>query len=77
MMNHLMNYDYELIIKLIRNLTDKQREVFIMHAIEGFNHAEIAETMNISTGTSKWYLSNAKKTLKEMLLKNSFNYNKA
>jgi RNA polymerase sigma factor (sigma-70 family) len=71
------DYDYELIIKLIRNLTDKQREVFIMHAIEGFNHSEIAETMNISAGTSKWYLSNAKKTLKEMLLKNSFNYNKA
>ncbi|MGE5357099.1 MAG: RNA polymerase sigma factor [Deltaproteobacteria bacterium] len=71
------DYDYELIIKLIRNLSEKQRDVFIMHAIEGFSHAEIAEMMNISMGTSKWHLANAKKTLKEMLLKNSINYNNA
>ena len=71
------NFDYELITKLIKKLPERDREVFIMHAIEGYSHAEIAEMMNISAGTSKWYLSNARKTLKEMLLKNKINYNNA
>lgn len=71
------SYDYEVIIKLIKKLPEKDREIFIMHAIEGYTHAEIAEMMNISAGTSKWYLSNARQTLKEMLLKNKINYNNA
>ncbi|MBK7095444.1 MAG: RNA polymerase sigma factor [Saprospiraceae bacterium] len=70
-------YDYELIIKIIKNLPEKDRDIFIMHTIEGYSHVEISEMMKISPGTSKWYLSNAKKTLREMLLKNKINYNKA
>ena len=43
------------------------RTVFNLYALEGFKHKEIAEQLNIKIGTSKWYLSEARKQLKEKL----------
>ncbi len=45
------------------------REVFNLYIIDGFKHKEIAEMLNISEGTSKWYLNTAREKLKEMILK--------
>jgi RNA polymerase sigma-70 factor (ECF subfamily) len=38
-----------------------------MFAIEGFKHDEIASILGISTGTSKWHVSEARRILKESL----------
>jgi len=57
-------------LALVDTLPENSKSVFIMHTIEGYNHKEIAEIKGIPVGTSKWYLSNAKKKLRELLQKN-------
>jgi RNA polymerase sigma-70 factor (ECF subfamily) len=38
-----------------------------MYAIQGYAHKEISEQLEISEGTSKWHLSNAREQLKVLL----------
>lgn len=52
---------------LIQKLPLGYRLVFNMYEIEGYSHKEIAETLNISVGTSKSQLSKAKRMLREQL----------
>lgn len=49
--------------KLIDNLPEGYKMVFVMYAIEGYKHAEIAELLQISEGTSKSQLFKARKQL--------------
>lgn len=55
----------EEIMKLIQKLPPATHAVFVLYAVEGYNHREIAEKLNISEGTSKWHLSEARKTLQK------------
>lgn len=55
------------IMKLVQKLPPATHAVFVMYAVEGYNHREIAEKLNISEGTSKWHLSEARKTLQQLL----------
>ena len=55
------------ILKAVNSLTDMSRRVFILYAIEGYTHAEIANQLGISEGTSKWHLSTARQKLRELL----------
>lgn len=50
-------------LNLVQQLSPVYRTVFNLYVIEGFSHAEIAEQLNISVGTSKSNLSRAKKKL--------------
>ena len=59
--------DVSYIEKAIQTLPTKSRTVFVMAEIEGFAHKEIAETLDISVGTSKSQLNYAKTKLKELL----------
>jgi len=59
------------IIKCIRQLSPVYKEVFNLHVIEGFSHAEIAGKLNVSEGTSKSNLFKAKQNLKNILRKNN------
>jgi RNA polymerase sigma-70 factor (ECF subfamily) len=43
------------------------RRVLVLHDIEGFEHAEIAELLGIAEGTSKAQLFRARRLLREML----------
>lgn len=43
------------------------RTVFVLHDIQGFNHAEIAGMMDYSVGTSKSYLHRARRQLRKFL----------
>ncbi len=58
---------YEDIISLVDNLTGSTKEVFWLYAVEGFTHVEVGKKLGISPGTSKWYLSEARKKLKSLL----------
>ncbi len=51
-------------MKLIRQLPDRYRMVFNLYVMEGMNHQEVSEMMNISVGTSKSNLSRARDILK-------------
>jgi RNA polymerase sigma-70 factor (ECF subfamily) len=55
------------ITQLIQKLPDKMRMVFNMYVIEGFSHSEIAAVLNISEGTSKSNLHDARKTLQRKI----------
>jgi len=57
--------DAEIIVGMIQELTPKYRMVFNLYAIEGYNHKEISELLNISEGTSKSNLSRARAILQE------------
>ncbi len=67
--NYLNNLEYEDILKMVDSLPQKNKKVFVLFAIEGYKHNDISRILNIPVGTSKWHLSQAKKKLKEMILK--------
>lgn len=55
------------LISLVNALPDGCRIIFNMFAIEGYSHAEIAEMLHISEGTSRSQYHHAKYLLKEKL----------
>jgi RNA polymerase sigma factor (sigma-70 family) len=57
--------------KIIDGLSEGYRIVFVMYAIEGYKHHEIASMLNITEGTSKSQLFKARKILQEKI--NSIN----
>jgi RNA polymerase sigma-70 factor (ECF subfamily) len=59
--------EVEHIQRLIDGLPEGYRVVFVMYAIEGYKHQEIAELLNITPGTSKSQLFKARKMLQEKL----------
>ena len=58
----------DVLLQTINKLPTATRVVFNLYAIDGHTHQQIAKQLNISTGTSKWHLSNARKLLKEKLI---------
>ncbi len=66
--------------QLIDNLPEGYKMVFVMYAIEGYKHQEIAELLKISEGTSKSQLFKARQLLQQKvneLNKISYGSNKA
>lgn len=61
------NLAAEDILLLVQTLPPVQRTVFNLFALEGYTHKEISEELNISEGTSKWHLCEARKILKKAL----------
>jgi RNA polymerase sigma factor (sigma-70 family) len=59
----------EEILYFLKQLSPSTATVFNLYVIEGYSHKEIGQLLNISEGTSKWHLSEAKKKL-AILLKN-------
>lgn len=57
----------EEIMEIVQKLPPATHAVFVLYAVEGYNHREIAEKLNISEGTSKWHLSEARKFLQQQL----------
>jgi RNA polymerase sigma-70 factor (ECF subfamily) len=57
------------LFKLIEELPPATSLVFNLYAVDEFKHGQIAEKLNISIGTSKWHLSNARSILKEKIKK--------
>lgn len=51
----------------IEALPDIYRSVFVMHDLEGYNHAEIASALEVAEGTSKARLSRARARLRDAL----------
>jgi RNA polymerase sigma-70 factor, ECF subfamily len=58
----------EEIMQMVRRLTPAYRTVFMMYVVDGYNHREIAELLNINEGTSKSNLAKARGKLQEMIL---------
>ncbi|MHA7842643.1 MAG: RNA polymerase sigma factor [Winogradskyella sp.] len=61
------NIEVAEIQQLIDSLPEGYKMVFIMYAIEGYKHNEIAELLNISEGTSKSQLFKARQMLQKKI----------
>jgi len=59
--------DVEYVQRLIDKLPEGYKMVFLLYAIEGYKHQEIAKMLKISEGTSKSQLFKARKMLQENL----------
>lgn len=57
----------EELVYFIKQLPPISQKVFNLYAIDEYKHAEIAELLSISIGTSKWHMSAARKKLKTMI----------
>ena len=53
--------------KYIQRLPERARIVFVLHAIEGYRHEEIADMMNTAVGSSKAQFHRAKQLIKEWM----------
>lgn len=60
-------FDEKELLKLVQTLSPAYRMVFNLYVFEGMKHREIAEELNISAGTSKSNLSDARRILQEAL----------
>lgn len=56
---------YKELILIIKNLPPQYRSVFNLYIIDGYNHLEIADMLQIPVGTSKSALSRAKALLQK------------
>lgn len=63
------NIEVSQIQEWIDQLPEGYKMVFVMYAIEGYKHSEIAKMLNISEGTSKSQLFKARKMLQEKIKK--------
>ncbi len=65
------DYELELTVEKVRNaiqlLPDGYRVVFSLYLLEGYDHGEIAEILNITESTSKSQYNRAKKKLREFI----------
>jgi RNA polymerase sigma-70 factor (ECF subfamily) len=55
------------VLFLLQRLPETTRAVFNLYVTEGYTHKEIGVLLSISEGTSKWHLSEARKSLTNLL----------
>lgn len=65
--NLLEELSNEEVMTLVQKLPDGYRVIFIMNVVEGMNHKEIAEALNITEATSRSQLARGRKLLQEWL----------
>lgn len=62
--------------RLISQLPENAALVFNLYVYEEYNHNQIAELLKIPSGTSRYYLSEARRLLKEVVANNIHSLNK-
>jgi RNA polymerase sigma-70 factor (ECF subfamily) len=63
----ISRFDEKELVKLVQTLSPAYRLVFNLYVLEGLKHREIAASLNISEGTSKSNLANARRILQAAL----------
>lgn len=56
--------DADQIHAMVKELPSTTGIVFNMYVLDGYKHHEIADSLGLTTGTSKWHLNSARKRLK-------------
>jgi RNA polymerase sigma-70 factor (ECF subfamily) len=59
----------DILLQMIQELPDRYQMVFNLYVLDGYTHNEIAEVMNISSGTSKSNLARGRAILKDKVNK--------
>lgn len=65
-----IEFDVQRIHRAVEQLPDGYRVIFSLYALEGYDHGEISQIMNISESTSKSQYLRAKQKIKELLKTN-------
>ena len=74
----ISGFHFKELLAMIQSLPSGCQVIFNLYAIEGYNHNEISEMLEISVGTSKSQYARAKALLQEKLKKaEKFNYGQA
>lgn len=73
---HSHNLYYKDLLNLVEELPEATRVVFNLFVIEDYSHKDIAELLEISEGTSKWHVSEARKLLKDKITKQNLHLKK-
>jgi len=68
--NALSSLELEDAVELLQKLPPASRTVFNLFVFEELSHEEISEKLGISKGTSKWHVSNARKSLLQLSISN-------
>lgn len=63
----LDNFETKDVLLLLNKLPEGYRIIINLYCIDGYSHKEIAEMLNISTGTSKSQLFKARNQLKQLI----------
>lgn len=75
--SHITHQLYaEDLCKIIETLPSMSKEVFWLHAVEGYSHQEIGVQLRISEVNSRWHLNKARKILKELLASKNYKNNR-
>ena len=61
------NISLDYLMQIIQELPDRYRMVFNLYVLDGYSHKEIAEMLEITTGTTKSNLARARMILKEKI----------
>ncbi len=67
--------DLDFLLQCIQNLPDRYRLVFNLYVLDDYSHKEIAEMLDITTGTTKSNLARARAILKEKIKNYKVNLN--
>ncbi len=66
--SHHTQLDEEVLMEMISKLPEMTQKVFNLYGIDGYSHKEIGALLDMSLGTSKWHLHNARTKLQAMIL---------
>jgi RNA polymerase sigma-70 factor (ECF subfamily) len=55
------------LLEAMEDLTPVQREVLLLHDLEGWRHAEIGVRLGFAEGTARFHLHEARRTMRELL----------
>jgi RNA polymerase sigma-70 factor (ECF subfamily) len=55
------------LLEALKELTPVQREVLLLHDLEGWRHAEIADRLGLAEGTARFHLHHARREMRERL----------
>lgn len=64
----------EVVDRELDYMGEEFKRVFVLHVVEGYSHKEIAAELGMAVGTSRWYLSEAKRKLQGWLTKNDYRH---
>lgn len=65
--DYLLRVEAEELLALVQKLSPAYRMTLNLHALEGYTHQEIADSLGVSVGASKSNLSKARTKLKQMM----------
>jgi RNA polymerase sigma-70 factor (ECF subfamily) len=58
---------HDSLLEALEELSPVQREVVLLHDLEGWRHAEIAERLGFAEGTARFHLHQARRAMRERL----------